>query len=173
MGRKPKFSRGFWERWVLTLRSLIRSLSLPLAAVTGSAQARNDCTNLAFSLRISHKYARGFPEPYLPLTFLASESLSLVFFVFLKYFKHTERYRGCGSCCLVVKSWLTLCNPVDCRLPCSSVHGVSQARILEWVASSLSRGSSWSRDWTHVFCIGRRIPYHSATREACTEDKEE
>ena len=42
----------------------------------------------------------------------------------------------------------------------SSVHGILQARILEWVAISFSRGSSWSRDQTHtscVFCIGRQI----------------
>ena len=43
---------------------------------------------------------------------------------------------------LVVKSCPTLCDPMDCRLPGSSVHGISQARILEWVAISFSRGSS-------------------------------
>ena len=43
---------------------------------------------------------------------------------------------------LVAKSCLTLCNPVDCSPPGSSVHGISQARILEWVAISSSRGSS-------------------------------
>ena len=35
------------------------------------------------------------------------------------------------------------------------LHGLSQARILEWVAISFSRGSSWSRDWTHVSCTGQ------------------
>ena len=43
---------------------------------------------------------------------------------------------------LVAKSCLTLCNLVDCSPPGSSVHGISQARILEWVAISSSRGSS-------------------------------
>ena len=50
--------------------------------------------------------------------------------------------------------------------PGSSVHGVFQARILEWVAISPSRGSSWPRDRTCVsicFCIGRWILYHWAT----------
>ena len=42
---------------------------------------------------------------------------------------------------------------MDCSPPGSSVHGISQARILEWVAISFSRGSSWPRDQTHVFCI--------------------
>ena len=53
-----------------------------------------------------------------------------------------------------------------CSLPGSYVHGVSQARILEWVANSFSRGSSRLRDWTQVSCIGRWILYHWATREA-------
>ena len=48
----------------------------------------------------------------------------------------------------VTQSCLTLCNPMDCSLPGSSVHGIFQARVLEWVAISFSRGSSWSRDWT-------------------------
>ena len=43
---------------------------------------------------------------------------------------------------LVAKSCLTLCNPMDCRLPGSPVHGISQARILEWVAIPFSRESS-------------------------------
>ena len=45
-------------------------------------------------------------------------------------------------CCLVTKSRPTLCNPVDRSMPGSSVHGISQARILEWVTISFSRGSS-------------------------------
>ena len=56
---------------------------------------------------------------------------------------------------------------MDCSLPGSSVHGISQARRLEWVAISFSRGSSWPRDRTHVSCIGRWwVLYHWATREA-------
>ena len=39
---------------------------------------------------------------------------------------------------------------MDCSLPGSSVHGILQARILEWVAIPFSRGSSWLRDWTQV-----------------------
>ena len=44
------------------------------------------------------------------------------------------------------------CNPIDCCPPGSSVHGTSQARILEWVAVSFSRGSSWPSNETHVSC---------------------
>ena len=56
--------------------------------------------------------------------------------------------------------------PTDCNLSGSSVHGVSQAGILGWVASSSSRGSSWRRDPTLVPRIGRWILYHWAIREA-------
>ena len=47
----------------------------------------------------------------------------------------------------------TLCHPTDCGPPGSSVHGILQARTLEWVAISSSRGSSWPRDQAHVSCI--------------------
>ena len=59
----------------------------------------------------------------------------------------------------------TLCNPLDCSLPGSSVHGILQARILEWVAISFSRGSSRPRDRTRVsHIVGRRFNLW-ATRE--------
>ena len=56
----------------------------------------------------------------------------------------------------------TLRNPMDCIPPGSSVHGISQERILEWIAISFSRGSSQPRDRTCVSCTGRQILYHSA-----------
>ena len=43
------------------------------------------------------------------------------------------------------------CDPMDCRPPGSSVHGVLQARILEWVAISFSRGSSWPREYSQLY----------------------
>ena len=46
-----------------------------------------------------------------------------------------------------------LFDPMDCSPPCSSVHGISQARILERVAISSSKGSSRPKDWTYIFCI--------------------
>ena len=52
----------------------------------------------------------------------------------------------------------TLWDPKDCSLPGSSVYGIFQARILEWVAISFSRGSSWPRDWSQVSrIVGRRF----------------
>ena len=67
------------------------------------------------------------------------------------------------------QSCQTLCDPMVCSPPDSSVHGILQARILEWVAISFSRGSSQSRDQTQVsciICIGRKVLYHRATWEA-------
>ena len=62
-----------------------------------------------------------------------------------------------------LQSCPTLCNPVNHSLPGSSVQGILQARILEWVAMTSSRESSWPKDWTHISyisCIGRQILYH-------------
>ena len=56
---------------------------------------------------------------------------------------------------IVVQSSLTLCDPMDWSPPGSSVHRISQARILEWVAISFPRGSSRPRDRTCISCIGR------------------
>ena len=68
--------------------------------------------------------------------------------------------------CLVTKSCLTVWDPMGCSPPGSSVRGIFQARILEWIAISFSRGSSQPMDRTHVSCIDRWILYHWATWEA-------
>ena len=58
----------------------------------------------------------------------------------------------------VAQSCLTLCEPMDCSLPGSSVHGIFQARVREWVAISFSRGSSQPRDQTRISrTAGRRF----------------
>ena len=57
----------------------------------------------------------------------------------------------------VAQSYLILCNPMDCSPPGSSVHGILQASIQEWVAISFSRGSSQPRDLTRVSCIAGRF----------------
>ena len=66
----------------------------------------------------------------------------------------------------VVQSCPTLRNPVDGSLPGSSLHGILQERILEWVAISFSRGSSQLRDRTWVFCIAGRHFNLWATRDS-------
>ena len=75
-------------------------------------------------------------------------------------------YVACVCVCVYAKSLqlcLTLCGTVDCSPPGSSIYGIFWARILEWVVTLSSRGSSRPRDWTWVSCIcctGRRILYH-------------
>ena len=71
--------------------------------------------------------------------------------------------------CSVAKFCWTMCNSMDCSPPSSSVHGIFQAGILEWVAISFSRGSSCLKVRTLIFCIsciGRPLLYHRATWEA-------
>ena len=58
---------------------------------------------------------------------------------------------------LVTQSCLTLCNPMDCSSPGSSVHGILQARILEWFSIPFWRGLSQPRDLTQVPCIPSRF----------------
>ena len=68
-----------------------------------------------------------------------------------------------------VLSRIQLCDPMVCSPPGSSVRGIFQARILEWVAISYSKGYSQPRDWiciSCISCIGRQILYHWATWEA-------
>ena len=82
--------------------------------------------------------------------------------------RHVETFgnkKALVTCCVCsdAQSCLTLCDPMDCSPPGSSVHGTLQARILEWVVISSSRGSSQPRDQTYVSyisCIGRQILYH-------------
>ena len=58
---------------------------------------------------------------------------------------------------LAAQSCPALCDPMDCSPPGSSVHGIFQARILEWDSIAFSRGSSWPRDRIRVSCIAGRF----------------
>ena len=74
-----------------------------------------------------------------------------------------------GALCVHAQLCPTLCNPMDCNQPGSSVHGIFQTRILEWVAVSSFRLSSPPRDLTYVPCISwidRQVLYHWTTWEA-------
>ena len=78
--------------------------------------------------------------------------------------------KSCISVVIKVKSEVaqscpTLCDPMDYSLPNSSIHGIFQARILEWVAISFSMGSSQPRDRTLVSCTASRLFTVWATRE--------
>ena len=81
---------------------------------------------------------------------------------FLKWKQQVEEwyigYDGvCGGGGLVTQSCRTLCNPMDCSSTGSSVPGILQTRILEWVAIPFSRGSSQPKDWTYISCISRQF----------------
>ena len=67
---------------------------------------------------------------------------------------------------LVAQSCPALCDLIYCSPPGSSVHGILQARVLEWAAIPFSRGSSQPRDWTQVSCIAGGFFTLWATREA-------
>ena len=69
--------------------------------------------------------------------------------------------------CEITQLCLTLCDPMDCSLPDSSVHGIFQARILEWGAISFSRESSWPRVWTRVSCIASSPRLPSSCTHRC------
>ena len=66
-------------------------------------------------------------------------------------------------CAKLLQSHPTLCDPMNCSPSGSSVHGILRARILEWVAISSSRGSSWPRDRTHISYVsytGKWVLHH-------------
>ena len=74
------------------------------------------------------------------------------------YHLFSEQSMMYDSCvCPVTQLCPTVCDPIDCSLPGSSVHGILQARILEWVAISFSRGSSQPRDITSISCLVGRF----------------
>ena len=77
---------------------------------------------------------------------------------------------ACVPACSVARLYLTLCDPMDCSPPGSSIHEILQARIPEWVAISSSRGSSWPSDWTWVYCVfctGRWILCCCTVAQSC------
>ena len=84
-------------------------------------------------------------------------SVCIYMCVYTHTYIHTMEY------CVHAQSCLTLWDSMDCSPPGSSVHGIFQPRILEWVAISSPRGSSWPRNQTCISCIGRQTLYHWAT----------
>ena len=118
--------------------------------------SRESLPGLAEKWHDSLGWQRDFPTLHLQSVCLKSLASNLALTL-------SKSWSSC--CCLVLKLHLTLCDPMNCSLPGSSVHGISQARILEWIAISFSRESSWPRDWTLISCIGRQIVYQWATKE--------
>ena len=94
-----------------------------------------------------------------PVWWLVIKWIEHLIFSFLRetWCKKFPWKQNFSMCVLVPESWPTLCDPMDCSPPGSSVYGILQARILEWVAISFSRESFWPRDWTPVSCITGRF----------------
>ena len=82
------------------------------------------------------------------------------------WFEASLIYRSEKAKVLVAQLCPSVCDPMDCSPPGSSVHGTLQAAILEWVAIPFSRGSFQPRDWTWVFCTTDIFFTIWATREA-------
>ena len=85
---------------------------------------------------------------------------SLIFFHLYMRKNWYSSHRSNVTTCYLIQWLLTLCKPMDCSMPDSSVHGISQARLLEQVVISFSRRSSETRDWisvSHVSCITDRL----------------
>ena len=71
-------------------------------------------------------------------------------------------------CVFVIQLCLTLCDPMDCSLPGSSLHGIPKANILEWVLIPFSRGYSWPRDQTRAsYIVGRFFTVWTTTEVPC------
>ena len=86
-----------------------------------------------------------------------STSAFFCFHVYMTFLLHKTsevlEVRGCVHVCSVGQLYLTLCDPMGSNPSGSSVHGILQARVFEWVAMSSSRESSQTGDQTHVSCI--------------------
>ena len=114
------------------------------------------CSHMWFGLRITYT-----------LTVLHAHWIRHVYAFYLSTLNQHDVLPLPSHCVWVraqsLQSCLTLCEPVDCSLPGSSVHGILQAIILKWAAIASSRGSSRPRDWTHisyVSYVGRWVLYH-------------
>ena len=122
-------------------------------------------TNNAITfLQASQVDSQNLPNPACSHHSLTSHSFSLqlhcsTFYLSLPPSLFLMLFILCTRPCSVAQACPTFFDPMDCSPPGSSVHGILQARILECVAISYSRGSSRPRDQTRVSCIGRRLLY--------------
>ena len=142
------------------LRELVMGREAWRAAVHGVAKSRTqlrEWTELNWTLLLIDTTTDGYllHNYYLVRCFLDS---SFTFVYMQGFILKRKKVKSLSR--------VRLCDPIDYSLPGSSVHGIFQARILEWVAISFSRGSSRPRDWTQVSrIIGRRFTVW-APREA-------
>ena len=118
------------------------------AAVYGAAQSQTQLKRLRSSSSIWKKQLF-LKSPSLPRD-RSSKRNSIVINSLLGSFNNQEILRLTKGELEIPQACPTLCDPMDCSLPVSSVHGIFQAIVPEWIAISFSRGSSQPRDQTHV-----------------------
>ena len=138
--------------WVLRTTPCRRYILL-LSVFRDGTEAKVTSQGHITNERCDSKFKHKLPAP------LYSETDFFPFNVVLWIFIHT------CMCAKSLQSCLNLCDPTDCSPPSSSVHGIVQARILEQVAISFSRGSFQPRNQTCISFIGRQILYHPLSRQ--------
>ena len=127
--------------WALSYTScFIIQISLYLAVATVSSRWESYCVENVFSNKVKHRWLNEW-------TIYCVHSCNVSFM----YKDQSESESVCRS---VVSA---LCKPTDYSSPGFSVQEILQARILEWVDFSFSRGSFWPRHWTQVSCIAGRF----------------
>ena len=110
---------------------------------------------------LKHSVRWKLPFPHSGLHILFFWFIFLHWICSISYLQYSLSYEE-----KVVQACLTLWDPTNCSLPGSSVYGILQARMLEWVAIPFSRGFSWPRNWTWVSCIAGNFFTIWATSEA-------
>ena len=148
----PPTSQGTCFISLLWLWNLARVVEIELLLNPGCVWSKQLCCSISFCRRAwailsLWRACCWTSRMEMQLAFLQRKNKNLAHLPF-KY----ERVKV-----LVAQSCPTLCYHMDCNPPGSSVHGISQARILEWVAIPFSRGSSWVRDQTWVSRIVGRF----------------
>ena len=119
---------------------LISFIYMWLSSFPSNMCGRDYCFSIVYSSLLCHRLMdHKRVSLFLGSLFLFLQSINM----FLCQCMHAQSLQSC----------LTLWDPMDCNLPCSSVHGILQSKMLEWIAMPSSRGSSWHRNQTCGCCI--------------------
>ena len=161
-------SRLFDHNLVILLCPKPRSLQSPCHS-NGDEPVGSHGPRVSLSSVLSHLWGCSKSCSKTPSSPIGESGVGGSVFLKISFYRlhdYKRKVPGRVRACVYVESLHscpTLCDPMDCIPPCSSVHKTSQARVLEWVTISSSRGSSQPRDRTLlscVSCIGRQVLYH-------------
>ena len=143
------WEQGFEWVWLRSAFLFLGKMNLKFLV---SARMRNEEPALLGSLHC--KWRDGSPEPN-QSTLLGNIYSTVSTQPGYNFFIHTHTHTH-NVCAQLLQSCSTLCDPMDCSLPGSFVHGIFLARIMEWIAMPSSRGSSQPRDQIHIsYIVGR------------------